>query len=70
MYTSNYMNNEKFSNSPCTGVCNIFKGICLGCFRTSLEISNWNYFGSNERNHFYQEIDNRKEIVNEALREK
>lgn len=27
--------------SPCIGVCRLKKGVCIGCFRTAKEITEW-----------------------------
>ena len=36
--------------SPCIGVCTILKEKCIGCTRTSEEISNWLFYNDKERN--------------------
>ena len=36
--------------SPCIGVCTIVNGICIGCFRSSENITNWLYYSEDERN--------------------
>ena len=35
--------------SPCVGVCTVVKNICIGCTRTSEEISNWLFYSDYER---------------------
>ena len=35
--------------SPCIGVCTIIKDRCIGCTRTSYEISNWLFYTDTER---------------------
>ncbi|MBJ57650.1 MAG: DUF1289 domain-containing protein [Rickettsiales bacterium] len=35
--------------SPCLGICSIINGECIGCRRTSSEISNWLYYNDKER---------------------
>lgn len=35
--------------SPCIGVCTIIKDRCIGCTRTSHEISNWLFYSDAER---------------------
>ena len=35
--------------SPCIGVCTIVCDKCVGCTRTSEEISNWLFYTDNER---------------------
>lgn len=27
--------------SPCVAICRVKKGICIGCFRTAKEITEW-----------------------------
>lgn len=36
--------------SPCIGVCTIVDGKCIGCFRSSENITNWLYYSEDERN--------------------
>ena len=36
--------------SPCIGVCTIVNDICIGCFRSSENITNWLYYSEDERN--------------------
>ncbi len=45
--------------SPCIGVCTIINGKCIGCRRTSDEISNWL---------FYEDIQ-RKNVTERCLKE-
>ncbi|MBF95808.1 MAG: hypothetical protein CFH34_01729 [Alphaproteobacteria bacterium MarineAlpha9_Bin4] len=35
--------------SPCVGVCTVVKNKCIGCTRTSEEISNWLFYSDCER---------------------
>ena len=35
--------------SPCIGICTLLNGECVGCKRTSSEISNWLFFDDDER---------------------
>ena len=35
--------------SPCIGVCTIIEDRCIGCTRTSHEISNWLFYTDEER---------------------
>ena len=36
--------------SPCIGVCTLINEQCIGCTRTSDEISNWLFYDDNDRN--------------------
>ena len=35
--------------SPCVGVCTLIDDTCVGCTRTSNEISNWLFYDDYER---------------------
>ena len=35
--------------SPCIGVCTVINKQCIGCTRTSDEISKWLFYDDNER---------------------
>ena len=35
--------------SPCIGICTLINNSCIGCTRTSEEISNWLFYKDNER---------------------
>ena len=35
--------------SPCIGVCTLINKQCIGCTRTSDEISKWLFYNDNER---------------------
>ena len=35
--------------SPCIGVCTLINNKCIGCTRTSDEISKWLFYDDNER---------------------
>ena len=36
--------------SPCIGICTLINEQCIGCTRTSDEISNWLFYDDNDRN--------------------
>ena len=36
-------------NSPCVGVCTLENDICIGCHRTSEQITNWLSYTDKER---------------------
>ena len=35
--------------SPCLGICSIINGECVGCKRTSSEITNWMHYDDKKR---------------------
>ena len=41
--------------SPCIGVCILVTGICIGCHRTTEQVSNWLYFTDEERSRITEE---------------
>lgn len=48
----------KSSNvSPCIGVCQIHKDVCLGCHRTLNQIANWSKMSMEDRMKVMQEIE-------------
>ena len=40
---------KKTVKSPCIGVCLLGENICLGCYRTAEEITNWMYMTDKEK---------------------
>ena len=47
---------RKKINSPCINVCKLKNDICVGCGRTSYQISNWSKFRSNKRDQIIQQL--------------
>ena len=41
--------------SPCIGVCTIVDGKCIGCFRSSENITNWLHYSEDERDKITKE---------------
>ena len=41
--------------SPCIGVCTLVDGACVGCYRTSEQVSDWLYYTDKERNKITEE---------------
>lgn len=41
--------------SPCIGVCTEIDGACIGCFRTTEQISKWLYYNDEEREKIMKE---------------
>ena len=37
------------TDSPCVGLCECKKNLCLGCGRTVHEIAKWGYLSNNEK---------------------
>ncbi|MDB9762265.1 DUF1289 domain-containing protein [Alphaproteobacteria bacterium] len=35
--------------TPCIGICKLTKGICIGCKRTSKQISEWQNYDNKEK---------------------
>ncbi|NIP29060.1 MAG: DUF1289 domain-containing protein [Candidatus Dadabacteria bacterium] len=55
------------SDSPCNGICIIDEDthLCIGCLRTSDEITNWCNYDISEKEDVLSKINNRKNLVNE-----
>ncbi|MDC0551759.1 DUF1289 domain-containing protein [Amylibacter sp.] len=51
--------------SPCVKLCIIHKesGLCMGCYRSGLEISKWSIMTATERQIIMQELHNRADRV-------
>ena len=45
--------------SPCVGLCNVFDGICTGCFRDMDEISDWHEMSAEQRLKLLAELEQR-----------
>ncbi|MDC1531596.1 DUF1289 domain-containing protein [Amylibacter sp.] len=47
--------------SPCVKLCIIHteSGLCMGCYRSGLEISKWSIMTAEERQHIMQELPSR-----------
>lgn len=55
---------ETMVNSPCVDICRLDdKGLCIGCLRTVLEISQWPYFNDHTKQEILLAIKKRKEGV-------
>ena len=46
--------------SPCKNICRIEDGLCIGCLRTSMEISNWQTYTDKEKKEILEEIKERR----------
>ncbi len=48
--------------SPCTGLCSLdVEDICVGCYRTLVEICDWLDYSEEQRAEAYQHIEQRKQ---------
>ena len=54
-------------NSPCISVCviNAETGYCLGCFRTTDEIANWQQRSPDERARIIHQLERRRQLSEE-----
>jgi len=43
-------------DSPCTNVCTLDSGLCVGCGRTIAEITSWQSMSDDEREHVIRAI--------------
>jgi len=43
-------------DSPCTNVCTLDSGLCVGCGRTIAEITSWQSMSEDEREHVIRAI--------------
>lgn len=46
--------------SPCTNVCEVEDGICLGCGRTVAEITSWRQLSDAEKEAILEKIEDRE----------
>ena len=47
--------------SPCTKVCRLASGMCIGCFRTSSEISMWSMLSDDTARKIIAELPSRQQ---------
>jgi len=46
--------------SPCINICELDENkICVGCYRTIEEISNWTKYTDEEKQHIINQVQNR-----------
>ena len=43
--------------SPCIGVCILVNGTCIGCYRTTAQVSDWLYYTDEERTRITEECE-------------
>jgi len=46
--------------SPCVGMCGLFDGTCMGCFRDIHEISDWHDMADEQRLKVLAELEKRR----------
>ena len=50
--------------SPCIQICKLIDSICIGCFRTTSEITNWTKYTEEEREKVIKETQlNRCQVL-------
>lgn len=52
------MNNEV--KSPCVAICRVKSGVCIGCFRTAKEITEWYDANAARKIEIVKNAENRK----------
>ena len=52
------------ADSPCNDICTTDKesGLCIGCGRTTEEISNWLYYSDKQKKKVLKDLKNRNNI--------
>lgn len=54
--------------SPCIKECNQNgKGLCVGCYRDILEITQWGTMGEDERKRIVSELPKREELYKKSI---
>lgn len=46
--------------TPCIGICDVFDGLCMGCFRDIHEITDWHDMSDEQRRALLVEIEQRR----------
>ncbi len=52
--------NDSAVASPCVGMCDVFQGVCMGCFRDIHEISDWHDMTNEKRLAVLAELEGRR----------
>ena len=47
---------RKKIKSPCVNICKLKNEVCIGCGRTTYQISNWSKFRSKKRDQIMQHL--------------
>ncbi len=55
---------RKKIKSPCVNVCTLNNDVCIGCGRTSYQISNWSKFRSKKRDQIMQQLKSKNYALN------
>lgn len=53
-------NSKRIMKSPCINICRYNDKYCVGCYRTSEEISNWTQLTNKERKRIMRELPKRR----------
>ncbi len=60
--------NKNMTASPCVKNCCLNEAdICLGCFRSLDEITQWNSVGQEERAQFLENSKRRRKVIEQAI---
>ncbi|MEZ5525550.1 MAG: DUF1289 domain-containing protein [Pseudomonadales bacterium] len=49
--------------SPCIGLCSLFDGVCMGCFRNIEEISDWHDMDDQQRQQVIDGLEERRRAI-------
>jgi len=55
--------NDSTVASPCVGMCDLFQGVCMGCFRDIHEISDWHDMTDEQRLKVLAELEERRKEI-------
>lgn len=58
--------NQPTIASPCVGICDVFDGLCMGCFRDIHEISDWHDMDDEARRKVLVNVEKRRQEISEA----
>jgi len=46
--------------SPCVGMCDVFQGVCMGCFRDTHEVNDWHDMTDKKRLEVLADLERRR----------
>ena len=55
---------RKKIQSPCVHICKLKNDVCIGCGRTSYQISNWSKFRSKKRDQIMEQLKSKNYALN------
>lgn len=58
--------NNRVVTSPCVGICDVFDGLCMGCFRDIHEISDWHDMSDEQRQATLKKVEERRQAFKES----